>query len=77
MFYHTYSAAGTNVQTVCNNSPIINITYSATGATGATFNGLPTLTGNWAADDNDRRLTFCNGSLNYTVTPTGGGCTTS
>ena len=34
--------AGTNNQTRCINTAITNITYSTTGATGATFSGLPT-----------------------------------
>lgn len=36
------SAAGTNAQTVCINTPIVNIDYTvADGATGATVTGLP------------------------------------
>ncbi|MCE3280087.1 MAG: hypothetical protein K0S44_2278, partial [Bacteroidetes bacterium] len=44
------SAAGTNTQTVCNNTPITNITYSITGGgTGATVTGLPSgVTGSFA-----------------------------
>ena len=45
------SAAGTDAQTVCINTPITNITYATTGATGATITGLPTgVTGSWAAN---------------------------
>ena len=45
------SAAGTNSQTVCINAPITNITYATTGATGATFSGLPAgVTGGFAAN---------------------------
>ena len=45
------SAAGTDNQTVCINTPITNITYSTTGATGATFTGLPAgVTGAWASN---------------------------
>lgn len=45
------SAAGTNAQTVCINSPITNITYSTTGATGATVTGLPAgVTGGWSGN---------------------------
>ncbi|HQJ21155.1 MAG TPA: gliding motility-associated C-terminal domain-containing protein, partial [Bacteroidales bacterium] len=45
------SAAGTDNQTVCINTAITNITYSTTGATGATVTGLPTgVTGSWASD---------------------------
>ncbi|MBE9576156.1 PKD domain-containing protein, partial [Flavobacterium proteolyticum] len=43
-------AAGTS-QTVCVNSAITNITLATTGATGATFTGLPAgVTGSWAAN---------------------------
>jgi YVTN family beta-propeller protein len=45
------SVVGTITQTVCINTAITNITYSTTGATGATFAGLPTgVTGAWAGD---------------------------
>jgi hypothetical protein len=70
------SGAGTNAQTVCNNTPIANITYSTTGATGATFSGLPGgVTGNWAANVVTISGTaIVAGTFNYTVTLTGGGC---
>ncbi|WP_217652915.1 lamin tail domain-containing protein, partial [Flavisolibacter ginsengisoli] len=35
------SAAGTDAQSVCINTAITNITYATTGATGASFSGLP------------------------------------
>ena len=45
------SAPGTNAQTVCVNTAITNITYGTTGATGATFSGLPTgVNGVWASN---------------------------
>ncbi len=45
------SASGTDDQTVCLNSAITNITYSTTGATGATITGLPTgVSGSWNAN---------------------------
>ena len=45
------SATGTDAQTVCINTAITNITYTTTGATGATFTGLPNgVTGNWSAN---------------------------
>lgn len=45
------SAAGTDAQTGCINTPVNNITYSTTGATGATVTGLPAgVTGVWAAN---------------------------
>ncbi len=45
------SAPGTEIQTVCVNKPIEDVTYATTGATGISFTGLPTgvsgtLTGN-------------------------------
>jgi subtilisin-like proprotein convertase family protein len=71
------SAVGTDAQTRCINVAITNITYSTTGATGATFSGLPAgVTGNWAA--NTVTITgspTASGTFNYTVTTTGG-CTT-
>ena len=45
------SAAGTDNQTKCINTPIINITYTTVGATGATITGLPDgVTGTWNAN---------------------------
>jgi gliding motility-associated-like protein len=45
------SIAGSNDQTVCINTAISSITYSTTGASGASFSGLPTgVTGVWASD---------------------------
>jgi autotransporter-associated beta strand protein len=68
------SAAGTNAQTVCINTPITTITYTTTLATGATFSGLPTgVTGNWSSN-----TVTINGTpavannFTYTVTLTGG-----
>jgi len=44
------SAAGTDAQTVCGGTFITPITYATTGATGATFIGLPAgVTGSWNA----------------------------
>ena len=43
------SANATDSQVVCINTPITNITYSTTRATGATFSGLPPgIRGSWA-----------------------------
>ena len=43
------STVGSNIQTVCANSTITSIIYTTTGATGATFTGLPAgVTGLWA-----------------------------
>ncbi len=68
------SAAGTNAQTKCINTAITNITYSTTGATGATFNGLPTgVSGAWAANVVTISGTpTVAGTATYTVTLTGG-----
>jgi hypothetical protein len=70
------SAAGTEAQTVCVNSAITGITYSTTGATGASFSGLPAgVTGNWAAGVATISGTpSVTGTFNYTVTATGGSC---
>jgi Zn-dependent metalloprotease/alpha-tubulin suppressor-like RCC1 family protein len=35
------SGVGTDTQTVCNNNPMVNITYSAVGATSVSVTGLP------------------------------------
>jgi uncharacterized protein (TIGR02145 family) len=68
------SAAATTSQTVCINTAITNITYSTTGATGATFAGLPTgVTGAWAANVVTISGTpTASGPFTYTVTLTGG-----
>ena len=68
------SAAGTNAQTVCINAPITNITYTTTGATGATFSGLPAgVTGGFAANTVTISGTpTASGPFSYTVTLTGG-----
>ena len=70
------SPAGTDAQVVCINSAITNIIYSTTGATGATFSGLPTgVSGSWAANTATISGTpSVSGTFSYTVTPTGGGC---
>jgi len=68
------SAAGTDNQTVCVNTPITPIIYSTTGATRATFSGLPTgVTGTFSGGN----ITISGrpkvtGTFNYTVTLTGG-----
>ncbi len=68
------SAAGTDNQTVCINTPVTNITYSTTGATGATFSSLPAgVNGSWASN----AITISgtptgSGTFNYTITLTGG-----
>ena len=68
------SATDTNAQTIANNDTLTNITYTTTGATGATFSGLPTgVTGSWS----NNSITISGtptiaGIYNYTVTLTGG-----
>ena len=71
------SGVGTNAQTVCQSTAIANITYATTGATGATFSGLPTgVTGSFASNVvtiGGTPTTAANaGIYNYTVTLTGG-----
>jgi len=70
------SASGTDSQTVTVNTAITNITYSTTGATGATISGLPAgVTGNWASNVvTISGRPSATGTFNYTVTMTGG-CT--
>ena len=68
------SAAGTNTQTVCANSPIVNITYAiAGGGSGATVSGLTAgLTGNFSAGVFTISGTPTTaGTVNYTITTTG------
>jgi hypothetical protein len=68
------SAPGTDNQTVWVNTAITPITYSTTGATGATFSDLPPgVTGTFL----DGNITISGtptvtGTFNYTVTSTGG-----
>jgi gliding motility-associated-like protein len=68
------SAVGTDNQTACINAPVVNITYSTTGATGATITGLPAgVTGSWAADVvTISGSPTVSGTFNFTVTLTGG-----
>jgi hypothetical protein len=68
------SAPGTDNQTVCVNTAIAPITYSTTGATGATFSGLPTgVTGTFSGGNITISGTpTVTGTFNYTVTLTGG-----
>jgi len=70
------SATGTNNQQTCQNGAIAPITYSTTGATGATFSGLPTgVTGLWSGNVATISGTpSVSGTFNYTITMTGG-CT--
>jgi hypothetical protein len=70
------SASGTNNQSVCINSPITNITYSTTSATGATFSGLPAgLTTNINSATGDITISGVpsqSGTFNYIVNLQGG-----
>ncbi len=70
------SAVGTDNQTVCINTPIINITYATTGATGATITGLPTgVTGGWAGNVvtiSGTPSVTAGSPYTYTITLTGG-----
>jgi Secretion system C-terminal sorting domain len=70
------SVTGTDAQDACVNQPIEDIIYSTTGATGATFSGLPAgVSGTWAAN----KITITGsptaataGLVTYTITLTGG-----
>jgi hypothetical protein len=68
------SAAGTNSQSICNSTPITNITYATTGATNANVTGLPDgVNGTW----NNNVFTISGtptqaGTFNYEVTLIGG-----
>lgn len=68
------SASGTNAQTICAKSAINTILYKTTGATGATFSGLPLgVAFSWKNDT--VKLSgnpYVAGTSNYTVTLTGG-----
>ena len=68
------SATGTDSQTKCVNTAITNITYATSGATGATFSGLPTgVNGSWAGNVATISGTpTVSATFNYTVTLTGG-----
>ncbi len=68
------SATGTNLQTLCISTPLTTITYSTTGATGATITGLPAgVTGVWASNVVTISGTpTAAGTFPYTVTLTGG-----
>jgi gliding motility-associated-like protein len=68
------SGAATENQTVCINTAIVNIRYTTTGASGATFSGLPAgVNGSWAASViNITGTPIASGSFNYTITLTGG-----
>ena len=68
------SGLGSDSQTVCINTPITNIIYSTTGATGAIFSGLPSgVSGSFANDTvTISGTTTATGTFYYTVTLTGG-----
>jgi len=71
----TLTSVGSTIsQTICTNTAITNITYATTGATGATFSGLPAgVTGAWAANIVTISGIPTNaGPFYYTVTLTGG-----
>lgn len=70
------SAANTNNQTICTGTAITDITYSSSGATGATFTGLPTgVSGTYTGGNITITGTpSVTGTFNYTVSLTGSGC---
>jgi hypothetical protein len=68
------SSAGTDNQTLCQNTPITNITYNTKGATSSTFSSLPTgVSGSWGGNVVSITGTpSVSGTFNYVVTLTGG-----
>jgi hypothetical protein len=68
------SASGTGAQTICANSAMTNLTYSTTGATGASFSGLPSgVTGTWSSNVVTISGTPTTaGNASFTITLTGG-----
>ena len=68
------SASGTESQTVCINTAITSATYTTTGATGATFAGLPAgVDGAWLNNVVTISGTpTASGTFTYTITLTGG-----
>src|ERR1035437_2027485 len=69
------SAAGTNAQTTCINTAITPITYTTTGATGASVSNLPTgVSGVWSGNvvTISGTPTVAGAARTYTVTLTGG-----
>jgi hypothetical protein len=68
------SAAGTNSQSLTVNSALTTISYTTTGATGVSFNGLPAgVTGSWSSNTALISGTpSAAGTFNYTVNLTGG-----
>jgi autotransporter-associated beta strand protein len=66
--------SGNNIQTVCINTAITNITYTSTGSTGATFSGLPAgVTGSYITGNiTISGIPTVSGTFNYTVTLNGG-----
>ncbi len=68
------SGAGSNIQTLCTNSAITNITYTIGGSgTGATVSGLPAgVTGNFSAGTYTiSGAPTASGTFNYVITTTG------
>jgi hypothetical protein len=68
------SGANSNNQTVCNNIPIANITYSTSGTSGVSINGLPDgVSGTWSANviTISGTPTPTSGNFTYTITVTG------
>ena len=68
------SDEGTDAQTVCMSTTITPITYNTTGATNASYSGLPTgVNGNWLSNVvTISGSPSVSGTFNYKVTLTGG-----
>jgi hypothetical protein len=67
------SSSSTDAQNICVNSLVTDITYTTTGATGATFSGLPNgVSGNWSEDiATISGAPTQTGIFNYSVSVTG------
>ena len=71
---NTITLSSAAAQSLCINTAMTNITYTTTGATGATFSGLPAgVSGSWTNNEVTISGTpSVAGTFNYTVTMTGG-----
>jgi hypothetical protein len=71
---NTITLSSAAAQSLCINTAMTNITYTTTGATGATFSGLPAgVSGSWTNNEVTISGTpSVAGTFNYAVTMTGG-----
>lgn len=74
------SGAGTDNQTICGGSPLTNITYAISGATGVNFSGLPSgVAGSFVSSPSGGNVTISGtpstqGTFPYSFTTTGANC---